>query len=99
VSKAQANFTYASEADVLNVALFGMTAKQWRDANPGESGNIRDQANGAQLVCLSNMESLNAELIKQKLPQDERLRKLNAIAIEQMRILVSDVTIQRLKRP
>jgi hypothetical protein len=97
VTKEQAAHTYASEADVLNVALFGITARQWRDANPGEKGNIRDQANGAQLVCLSNLESLNAELIKQKLPQSERLRKLNAIAIEQMRILVDDATIKRLK--
>lgn len=97
VSKAQASFTYASEADVLNVALFGITAKQWRDANKNEKGNIRDQANGAQLVCLSNMESLNAELIKQGLPQSERLRKLNAVAIEQMRILVADVDIKRLR--
>lgn len=97
VNKEQANFTYASEADVLNVALFGITAKQWRDANKSEKGNIRDQANGAQLVCLSNLESLNAEFIKQGLPQADRLRKLNAIAIEQMRILVADVDIKRLK--
>ena len=97
LTKAQASHVYANEADVLNVALFGTTAKQWRDANPGEPGNIRDQANGAQLVCLSNMESLNAELIKQGLPQKDRLRKLNAIAIEQMRILVDDVNIKRLK--
>jgi len=97
VNREQANFTYANEADVLNVALFGITAKQWRDKNPGEKGNIRDQANGAQLVCLSNMESLNAELIKQALPQKDRLRKLNAIAIEQMKILVDEVSIKRLK--
>ncbi len=101
VSKEQANLTYASEADVLNVALFGITAKQWREANKREKeskgGNIRDDANGAQLVCLSNLESLNAEFIKQGLPQAERLRRLNAIAIEQMRILVADVSIKRLK--
>lgn len=97
VTKSQAAQTYASEADVLNVALFGITAKQWRDANPGGKGNIRDQANGAQLVCLSNMESLNAELIKQGLPQKDRLRKLNTIAIEQMKILVDDVSMKRLK--
>lgn len=97
VSKEQASFTYASEADVLNVALFGITARQWRDANKGEKGNIGDQANGAPLVCLSNMESLNAELIKQGLPQKNRLRKLNTIAIEQMCILVDDVNIKRLK--
>ncbi len=64
LSKAQASHVYASEADVLNVALFGMTAKEWRDAHPKAEGNIRDEANGAQLVCLSNLESLNAELIK-----------------------------------
>jgi hypothetical protein len=97
VSKEQANFTYASEADVLNVALFGITAKQWREVNRGAKGNIRDQANGAQLVCLSNMESLNAELIKQGLPQHDRLRKLNAVAIQQMKILSADTTIKRLK--
>jgi KilA-N domain len=97
VTRDQAAQTYASEADVLNVALFGMTARQWRDANPGTKGNIRDQANGAQLVCLSNMESLNAEFIKQGLSQMERLKKLNAVAIQQMRILVNDVDIKRLK--
>jgi hypothetical protein len=96
VTKQQAAHVYANEADVLNVALFGITAKQWRDANPGAKGNIRDQANAAQLVCLSNMESLNAEFIKQAMPQPDRLRKLNAIAIEQMRILVSDVGVKRL---
>jgi hypothetical protein len=97
VSREQANFAYASEADVLNVALFGITAKQWREVNRGAKGNIRDQANGAQLVCLSNMESLNAELIKQGLPQHDRLRKLNAVAIQQMKILSADSTIKRLK--
>jgi hypothetical protein len=97
LTQAQARHVYANEADVLNVALFGMTAKQWRDANVGEKGNIRDQANGAQLVCLSNLESINAELIKQRMPQGERLRTLNTIAIQQMRILVDDVTIKRLK--
>ncbi|MEX2215196.1 MAG: KilA-N domain-containing protein [Phycisphaeraceae bacterium] len=97
ITKSQASHVYASEADVLNVALFGMTAGQWRDANPDEKGNIRDQANGAQLVCLSNMESLNAELIKQGLPQKDRLGKLNAIAIEQMTILVEQASIKRLK--
>lgn len=96
VSKQQAAHTYANEADVLNVALFGVTARQWRDANPGARGNIRDQANAAQLVCLSNMESLNAEFIKQGLAQSERLQKLNTIAIQQMRILISDVGVKRL---
>ena len=98
VTKEQASHTYANEADVLNVALFGITARQWRDGHPGTKGNIRDDANGAQLVCLSNLESLNAELIKQGLPQRDRLQKLNAIAIEQMRILADQVNIKRLKR-
>jgi len=97
LTKAQASQVYASEADVLNVALFGTTAKQWRDANPGSKGNIRDDANGAQLVCLSNLESLNAELIKQGMTQADRLRKLNLIAIEQMKLLVNDAGIKRLK--
>ena len=97
VSKEQANLTYANEADVLNVALFGITARQWRDANPGAKGNIRDEANGAQLVCLSNLESLNAELIKQNIPQGDRLRKLNTVAIEQMKLLVDDTRIKRLQ--
>jgi hypothetical protein len=96
LTKEQASHVYANEADVLNVALFGMTARQWREANAGEKGNIRDQANGAQLVCLSNLESLNAELIKQGTPQRDRLRKLNAVAIEQMKILVDDVNIKSL---
>jgi hypothetical protein len=97
VTKEQAAQTYASEADVLNVALFGQTAKQWRDAHPGARGNMRDEANGAQLVCLSNLESLNAELIKQKVPQPQRLKKLNGVAIEQMKVLVADVNIKRIK--
>ena len=93
----QISHVYANEADVLNVALFGMTAKQWRHAHPDVKGNIRDEANGAQLVCLSNLESLNAELIKQGMPQPERLRKLNAIAIDQMKLLVDDARIKRLE--
>jgi hypothetical protein len=97
VTREQASHTYASEADVLNVALFGQTARQWRDANPGAKGNIRDQANGAQLVCLSNLESLNAELIKQGTAQPVRLRKLNAVAIEQMKLLADQADIKRLR--
>ena len=81
---------YASEADVLNVALFGMTAKQWRDSNPELKGNIRDYANVSQLVCLSNMENLNAVFIGDGMPQSERLTKLNAIAISQMKLLTED---------
>lgn len=96
--KGQINFIYATEADVLNMALFGMTAKQWRDLNPGEKGNIRDYANGAQLVCLANMENLNAVFINEGLAQSERLIKLNQIAISQMRILITDQRLERLEK-
>ncbi len=78
---------YASEADVLKVALFGITAKQWRDNNPTLNGNIRDYAFINELVCLSNMDNLNALLIQENMPQAERLIKLNGIAIQQMSIL------------
>ena len=78
---------YADEADLLNVALFGMTAKEWREANPGLKGNIRDYATMNQLICLSNLENLNAVFINEGLPQSERLEKLNLIAIQQMRVL------------
>ena len=77
----------ASEADVLNVALFGMTAKQWRDNNPNLKGNIRDYASINELICLSNMENINAVLIEDKVPQNQRLMKLNKIAIHQMTVL------------
>ncbi len=87
VTQAQANIIYAEEADVLNVALFGITAKQWREANPGLRGNIRDYATINELICLSNMESLNSMLINDGIPQGERLIKLNQIAIQQMLIL------------
>jgi len=93
----QVSFVYANEADVLNMALFGMTAKQWREANPGEKGNVRDFANAAQLVCLANLESLNALLIKEGIEQSDRLRKLNSVAIEQMRVLAEDAGIRQLK--
>jgi len=93
----QISFVYAHEADVLNMALFGMTAKQWRDENPGEKGNVRDQANAAQLVCLSNLESLNAMLIQEGVAQSVRLEKLNVVAIGQMRVLADDVDLKRLK--
>ena len=75
---------------MLNMALFGMTAKDWREANPGEKGNIRDQANASQLVCLANLENLNALFINEGMAQPERLQKLNRIAIEQMEILTSE---------
>lgn len=87
VTREQANIIYAEEADVLNVAMFGMTAKQWREANPELKGNIRDYATINELICLSNMENINAVLINDGMPQGERLVKLNQIAIQQMRIL------------
>jgi len=90
LSKDQISFVYASEADLLNMALFGQTAAQWREANSEAKGNIRDQATGAQLVCLSNLENLNALFIGQSLPQSERLTRLNQIAIEQMKLLTAD---------
>lgn len=97
LSKAQINLVYASEADVLNMALFGMTAKDWRDNNPDKKGNIRDYANVSQLVCLSNLENLNAHFINDGLPQGERLVKLNKIAIQQMKLLTDDSGIKKLK--
>ena len=87
VTREQANIIYAEEADVLNVAMFGMTAKQWRDANPELKGNIRDYATINELICLSNMENINAVLINDGIPQGERLVKLNKIAIQQMQVL------------
>jgi hypothetical protein len=87
VTPAQASIIYAEEADVLNVAMFGMTAKQWREANPDLKGNIRDYATINELICLSNMENINAVLINDGVPQGERLVKLNQIAIQQMQVL------------
>ncbi|WP_148360146.1 KilA-N domain-containing protein [Bacteroides clarus] len=87
VTPAQASIIYANEADVLNVAMFGMTAKQWRETNPELKGNIRDYATVNELICLSNMENLNAVFIEQGMTQRERLVKLNQIAIHQMNIL------------
>lgn len=87
LTPAQIAFVYASEADVLNVALFGITAKQWREANPKLKGNMRDYARINELICLANMENLNSVFINEKLPQKERLIKLNQIAIQQMRVL------------
>jgi hypothetical protein len=97
LSKTQTFFVYANEADLLNVALFGITAKQWRDANPKADGNIRDMANLEQLVVLSNLESINAVLIHQGLQQPERLIQLNKIAITQMKSLVGNKSIQKLR--
>ena len=89
VTPVQANIIYANEADVLNVEMFGMTAKQWREANPELTGNIRDYATINELICLSNMENLNAVFIEQSMPQSKRLVRLNQIAIHQMSILES----------
>ncbi len=97
ITKAQTALVYANEADLLNVALFGQTAKQWRDAHPDAEGNIRDHAPLEQLVVLTNLESLNSVLIREGLPQPERLHKLNEIAITQMRTLLSANTVKRLK--
>lgn len=96
LTKQQINFVFANEADMLNMALFGMTAKQWRDANPDAEGNIRDAARIEQLVVLSNMESINAVLIHQGLQQSERLQQLNKIAITQMKSLVNNRQIAKL---
>jgi hypothetical protein len=87
VTPVQSSIIYAEEADVLNVAMFGMTAKQWREANPELKGNIRDYATINELICLSNMENINAVLINDGMPQGERLVKLNKIAIQQMQVL------------
>jgi len=93
----QVNIIYASEADLLNMALFGKTAKQWRGENPSRKGNIRDEANAAQLVCLTNLETLNAHLIQQGLEQAERLRLLNQTAIGQMKLLLADAGVRQLQ--
>ena len=87
VTRSQMNIIYASEADVLNVALFGMTHQQWQAANPTLKGNQRDYATINQLICISNMENINAVMINDGIPQPQRLKKLNEIAIQQMRIL------------
>lgn len=97
VTRTQANAIYANEADLLNVALFGQTAKEWRDSNPGKEGNIRDHAELEQLVVLSNLESINALLINQGLKQTERLIRLNETAITQMKSLVANRNIKLLK--
>ena len=99
VSKAQATAIYASEADLLNVALFGQTARQWRDTHPDADGNIRDHAPIEQLVVLTNLESLNSVLIRQGLPAPERLLKLNEIAITQMRTLLAAPATRLLGKP
>jgi hypothetical protein len=97
ITAAQAAITYASEADLLNVALFGLTAKQWRDGNAGLEGNMRDHATIEQLLVLANLESMNAEFIHMGLPQAERLKRLNETAIRQMQVLTSDVVLRQLR--
>jgi hypothetical protein len=95
VTKEQAKFIYADEADLLNVALFGKTAAQWRSENPDSKGNIRDIATLEQLVVLSNMESINALLIRQGLPQGERLQQLNSTAITQLKSLLDNQNLMK----
>ncbi len=97
VTPQQAGVIYANEADVLNVAMFGMTAKEWRDANPDLKGNLRDYASVNELICLSNMENLNAVFIEEGIPQNERLIKLNQIAIHQMQVLEETANRRLLK--
>jgi len=97
LSREKMNFIYADEADILNMALFGLTAKQWRNVHPDEKGNIRDNATIEQLVVLSNMESINAVLIHQSLSQPERLSQLNKIAITQMKSLIQSSSLKKLK--
>lgn len=94
LTKQQVTHVYASEADLLNMALFGKTAKQWRDEHPDDKGNIRDYANVTQLVCLANLENLNAHFIQQGIEQSERLRVLNNTAIQQMKLLTKDQSIK-----
>jgi hypothetical protein len=96
LAQQQVNLIYATEADVLNMALFGMTARQWRDSHPEDKDNIRDYANMSQLVCLSNLENLNALFIQEKMSQAERLGRLNRIAIQQMKLLTENASIKRL---
>jgi hypothetical protein len=96
VTKEQEHFIYANEADVLNVALFGQTALQWRKTNPEKDGNVRDYSTVEHLLVLANLESMNAEFIRMGLPQSERLRKLNAIAIQQLKSLVGNYNLRKL---
>lgn len=97
LTPSQISLVYASEADLLNMALFGQTAKEWRDEHSDKRGNIRDYANVSQLVCLANLETLNAHFIQQNLPQSERLKLLNNTAIQQMRLLTEDHRTDRLE--
>lgn len=96
ITKEQEQCIYANEADVLNVAMFGITAQQWRKANLSKEGNVRDHSSIEQLLVLANLESMNAEFIRMGLPQGERLRKLNAIAIQQLKSLAGNVNLKKL---
>ncbi|TDG36747.1 KilA-N domain-containing protein [Pedobacter changchengzhani] len=98
ITNQQAIFVYANEADLLNVALFGMSAKEWREKNPSNKGNIRDEATIEQLVVLSNMESINALLIRKKISQSERLMELNKVAITQMKSLLESKMLKKIKK-
>lgn len=98
ISPRQQSITYANEADVLNIAMFGMTAKEWRQAHPEAKGNIRDEANLQQLIVLANLESINAELIRHGVPQTERLLRLNASAKQMMQSLISDHRIEEIRQ-
>ena len=97
LTKKQIQYIYASEADVLNMAMFGKTAKQWRDENPEVKGNIRDYSSIEQLLVLANLESMNSEFISMGMEQNERLKKLNHIAIKQMKSLAQNTNIRKLK--
>jgi len=99
LSRHQIDLVYASEADILNMALFGKTAAQWREENPGKIGNIRDYANISQLVCLLNLENLNSVFINDNMSQKDRLKRLNMIAIEQMKILMENRSLGLLEDP
>jgi len=98
ITREQSAIVYANEADLLNVALFGRTAKQWREQNPHNQGNIRDDASLEQLIVLTNLESINALLIRKETSQPERLQQLNEIAIQQMRSLLNNATVKKLSR-
>jgi hypothetical protein len=99
ITTKQAAFTYASEADLLNVALFGQTAREWREVNPDTDGNMRDHATLEQLLVLANLENMNAEFIHMELPQSDRLKRLNAIAIRQMQTFTARTAKQLPRSP
>ena len=98
LTKIECNFTYANEADILNIALFGMTAKEWRELHKDKAGNMRDYASVEELIVLSNMESINALFIEQDIPQNKRLKQLNKLAISQMKSLVNSRSINKLSK-